>query len=156
MRGRGRSLGVGALVGGAALVLMLTLVPPATADGVPDSPSPAPPGLSEASGSGDAASTHHAVRTRPIGADPASRRTTTDPGGVAESPERTPDEDAASAARRLLDRRAECFETLDLGCLDAVAQPGSAIESADRLALSEARDGRRGAGDPVRSRDDRR
>ena len=34
-----------------------------------------------------------------------------------------------------------CFETLDLGCLDAVAQPGSPIESADRLALSEAREG---------------
>ena len=34
VRGRGRSVGVGALVGGGALVLMLTLVPPATAGDV--------------------------------------------------------------------------------------------------------------------------
>ena len=141
VRGRGRSLGVGALVGGAALVLMLTLVPPATADGVPDSPSPAPPGVSEASGSGDApsdASRSPQEDDRSGSGEPPDDE---DPGGVAESPEGTPDEDAASAARRLLDRRAECFEALDLGCLDAVAQPGSPIESADRLALSEAREG---------------
>jgi hypothetical protein len=141
LRGRGRSLGVGALVGGAALVLMLTLVPPATADGVPGAPMPSEPVSAEASGAGEAAS--NASGTPASNAEGASDAAPADAdqGGVAESTGSTPDEDAASAARRLLDRRAECFETLDLGCLDAVAQPGSPIESADRRALSEARDG---------------
>ena len=47
----------------------------------------------------------------------------------------------AIAARTLLERRAECFETLDLACLESVVQPGSAIEASDRLALSAAREG---------------
>ena len=50
-----------------------------------------------------------------------------DPAGRRPS---TPENAVRAAARRLLERRAECFETLDLGCLDAVVQPGSAIEAA--------------------------
>ena len=76
LRGRGRSLGVGALVGGAALVLMLTLVPPATADGVPGAPMPSEPVSAEASGAGEAAATHPAVPHRTPRAPPTQRRRT--------------------------------------------------------------------------------
>ncbi len=141
VRGRGRSLGVGALVGGAALVLMLTLVPPATAGDVAGAPMPSDPASTEVGGSGDATADASGGLARDDGSGSDAPPGDGNPGGVAESPESPPVEDAASAARRLLDRRAECFETLDLGCLDAVAQPGSPIESADRRALTEARDG---------------
>jgi hypothetical protein len=120
---------------------MLTLVPPATADDVPDAPAPSDPVASEASGSGEAASDPSGSLSRDDGSGSGAAPADEDPGEVAERPASLPDEDAASAARRLLDRRAECFETLDLGCLDAIAQPGSPIESADRRALSDAREG---------------
>lgn len=126
LRGRGRSLAFGGLVGGAMLVVLLTLVPPATAEGgpppvAPDAASPEPttpppaPGAEVGTGPG------------PDGRDPDQSTST--------------DADPVTAARSLIERRAECFETLDLACLESVAQPGSAIEASDRLALSAARDG---------------
>ena len=128
IRARSRTLTVGGLIGGGALVLMLTLVPPATADDVPgrtDDP--------------DAAAGESA--TRRVVSEPLD-----DEPGNAEADEAvgSPDiagDDAAAAARSLLELRAACFATLDLECLDTVVQPGSAIESADRAKMLAARDG---------------
>ena len=98
------------------------------------------PASSEASGSGERRSDASGSVARDDGSGSDAAPADEDPGRSPSVREHA-DEDAASAARRLLDRRAECFETLDLRCLDAVAQPGSPIETADRRALSEARDG---------------
>ncbi len=137
-RGRGRSLVFGGLIGGAALVAMLTLVPPATAEDVP-APATSPSSSarrestpSDGSGPGAAAS------DAPV--ELAEGRARAEQPAAEEEAVLT-DEDPIAAARRLLQHRAECFETLDLGCLEAVAQPGSPIEASDRLALSTARDG---------------
>ena len=124
LRGRGRSLAFGGLVGGGMLVVLLTLVPPATADG--RSPAVAP--------------------AEPMAATPppsAGAEAGTAPGsGVGEEDQSaSTDDDPVTAARRLLERRAECFETLDLACLESVVQPGSAVEASDRLALAAAREG---------------
>jgi len=51
------------------------------------------------------------------------------------------DADPVAAAAALLERRAECFQALDLACLDEVVQPGSVAESEDRAALTAAREG---------------
>lgn len=125
IRARRGALTVGALVGGGALVLLLTLLPPATADdahpadgaepsasAVPASEAPAPAG----------------------GATPP----TSPPAAGLDS---AGDDDPAAAARELLERRAECFATLDLACLDEVLQSGSAIETTDRAAMLAVRDG---------------
>ncbi len=149
MRARRRALTVGGLVGGGALVLMLTLVPPATATDAPqtaqrdrwqttdsastmgtngaDSASTAP--MTDSSG-GDGAG-----ELNP--ADEAPRQDEPDGGGAA-------GDDPVAATRWLLERRANCFETLDLGCLDEVLQPASAIEAQDRAAMLAARDGASG------------
>lgn len=141
LRDRGRSMTVGGLVGGAALVSMLTLVPPATAE------------VDEASGDGPAVG---ATADDDATADPGSQGTA--PAGEETAPATGADpedggagpegggagpvaEDPVAAARELLERRADCFASLDLGCLAMVDQPGSAIETADRRALVAARDG---------------
>ncbi|KRC62606.1 hypothetical protein ASE14_01900 [Agromyces sp. Root81] len=123
VRLRRPALLVAGLVGGGALALLLTLVPPATAgddraaggehvggtDGVP-----VPPPESEA-----------------IDADEAS-----DVGPTA-----GPEDDVVAAAQQLLTRREACFDALDLACLADVLQPGSALETADASAMTVARDG---------------
>jgi hypothetical protein len=135
IRARGRALTVGGLIGGGALVLMLTLVPPATATDQPgrdddaDAVTQAPAG-----GAGDGAA----------GAGPPSVEAEAETEAKADEAGGTPaiaGDDAAAAARSLLELRIECFATLDLECLDAVVQPGSAIESTDRARLLAARDG---------------
>jgi len=118
---------VGGLIGGGALVLMLTLVPPATADDVPG-PTRDPDAAAESA-------TEHAESASPDG-EPGHAEAD-EPVGAAG----ITGDDAAAAARSLLERRAECFATLDLECLDTVVQPGSAIESADRATMLAARDG---------------
>lgn len=146
LRARRRALTVGGLIGGGALVLMLSLVPPATATVAPE------PMQDDASQTTDAASTSGAD-----GADPAASAAATASGG-GEADQATPSEEApgpaapdaagegpVAATRWLLERRAECFATLDLGCLDEVLQPASAIEAQDRAALLAARDGAAGA-----------
>ncbi|HET6673391.1 MAG TPA: hypothetical protein VFG92_08435 [Agromyces sp.] len=148
LRSRRRALTVGGLVGGGALVLMLTLVPPATATDAPETPK------------GDALATDAASTSGANGADPAGNAPATGSGGddgadQAAPTEVAPNPDAADAAdpagddpvaatRWLLERRAECFENLDLGCLDEVLQPASAIEAQDRAAMLAARDGAAG------------
>lgn len=134
LRARGRSVTVGALVGGAALVSMLTLVPPATAEveeASGDRPAMGATADDGATGHPDPPGSAPAVEEGPpaIGADP-------DGGGAGQVAD-----DPAAAARELLERRADCFAALDLECLATVDQPGSPIETADRRALVAARDG---------------
>lgn len=136
IRARSRVLTVGGLIGGGALVLMLTLVPPATATDQPDridnvdAVRHPPPGEAE--------------DVSP-GADPPVE--TEAEAGIranADQADGTPmvaGDDAAGAARSLLERRVECFAMLDLECLETVLQPGSAIESTDRTRMLAARDG---------------
>lgn len=128
IRSRSRSLTVGSLVGGGALVLMLTLVPPATADDEPDR-----------TGLPDAEAPSSSAEHEPIASTSGDPRSA-EIDEVTEAHGITGD-DAAAAARLLLERRAECFATLDLDCLESVVQPGSTIEAADRAALIAARDG---------------
>lgn len=135
LRLRGRAVTVGALVGGAALVSMLTLVPPATAEG---------DGAADASAPAESATAAGAAGDEPAGAAPAASQvpeSTSDAPPSADAGGTPASDDPVVAARDLLDQRAACFAALDLGCLDAVVQPGSAIEASDRAALAEARDG---------------
>ena len=119
---------VGGLVCGGALVLLLTMVPPTPPDAHGDEASAA----ESASGVGVAATEAGLGESlAPVDVKDAVEADT----GVAA------DADPVEAAGWLLERRATCFETLDLGCLDAVDQPGSAIETADRDAIALARVG---------------
>ncbi|RXZ67613.1 protein kinase [Agromyces albus] len=132
LAGRGRTLLFGGLMSAGALVLMLTLVPPATAGGArsggpalatlpPESTSPAAAGAEVSS-------------TAPPSPTTAAR-------GDSEGGAAVLADDAISATAELLELRSSCFATLDLSCLDAVVQPGSAIETDDRAAMVAAREG---------------
>lgn len=120
MQARRGALTVGGLVGGAALVLLLTLVPPAPTD---DSRVAAAEGAS--------------AGVAPVAEATSAADAATDPA----VPQSVGDEDPATAARALLERRAACFAALDLACLDAVLQPGSPIEATDRALMLAVRDG---------------
>lgn len=128
IRERSRALSVGGLIGGGALVLMLTLVPPATATN-----GPGPSDATEA-----AAGSPVTERVDAVPPDEGVPELDVEAPSVAPA---IAGDDAAAAVRSLLERRAECFDTLDLDCLDDVTQPGSAIQSADRAAITAARDG---------------
>ena len=128
LAGRRRTVLVGGLIGGAALVLMLTLVPSEPIDqGSATEPGPtAPP-------------TDVAVPTPSPTPQPTAAGTeSTAPEIETES---EPDLDAAGAAAHLLELRASCLATLDQACLAEVAQPDSAIERADLDLLARARSG---------------
>jgi hypothetical protein len=139
IRTRGRVVTVGALLGGAALVTMLTLVPPAGAEG------------HRAEGSsGGSAGAAVVSEDRAVGAPAAevpAPEPSVSPMPAAAVPSATDDagasvdDDLEAAARDLLDRRAACFAVLDLDCLGTVVQPGSPIEASDRAALAAGRDG---------------
>ncbi|MFD4419907.1 hypothetical protein ACFWN7_00180 [Agromyces sp. NPDC058484] len=127
MRSKRRALMVGGLIGGGALVLMLTMVPPGTETEVRQS---LEPGASAITGP---ASPSEGGPQSAVGAPPPiADGVQTGAAG---------DDDPVAATRWLLERRSRCFETLDLGCLDAVVQPTSAIEAQDRAAMLAARDG---------------
>ena len=129
---RRRPLLFGGLIGGGALVMLLTLVPPATA-GVGA-------GSDRADGTTRDASTPTAAPT--ASSDDGTALADAVPVESA-APEITEDAsaDAASIAAELLELRESCFAALDLACLDQVVQPGSAIEAEDRAALIATRDG---------------
>ncbi|MEF3404871.1 hypothetical protein [Agromyces sp. CCNWLW203] len=128
MRRRRPALIVGALMGGGALVLLLTLVPPETSDAV--SSSATGPAVAPAPATGEAVTPD---------AEPVA--TTAPPDDP------TTGDDVVAAVQELLDRRAACFDELDLSCLETVVQPGSAAESDDVAAMAVARDG--GDGPPA-------
>ncbi|WP_173923969.1 hypothetical protein [Agromyces sp. Marseille-P2726] len=126
LRRRGRAAAVGTLLGGGALVLMLTLVPPATA------------GVERLPGADAApAATPSGEASQPSAPD------TSGPTAVTESIEPTVEvpDDPVVAARRLLEQREVCFATLDITCLQSVVQAGSSIEARDRASIQDARDG---------------
>ncbi|HKH09093.1 MAG TPA: hypothetical protein VKA62_09110 [Agromyces sp.] len=129
---RRRPLVFGGFIGGSALVMLLTLVPPATA-GV-------------GAGSDRAGSTTKDVNT-PTTAPKAAGDDTVPDDADAQVESAVPEilgdasADVASVAAGLLELRESCFAALDLACLDQVVQPGSAIEAEDRAALIAARDG---------------
>jgi eukaryotic-like serine/threonine-protein kinase len=125
IRARRQALTVGGLIGGGALVLMLTLVPPATAENAVTNQAEAPAVVPPTSAGGE---------------EPAPPDEDTEVGAGSATPELVGD-DPVAAARSLLERRTECFDALDFGCLDGVLQPGSAIEAEDRAAVLAAREG---------------
>ncbi|MGW9630960.1 hypothetical protein ACWGST_09660 [Agromyces sp. NPDC055520] len=141
VRRRRSSLLVAGLAGGGVLTLLLTMVPPAAAggDGV-DGPAGAGSGESSPGGRGGAAADPEATAGDAVAGDVAAGGAEAGdaaaaPGGPAA------DDDVVSAVQRLLERRQECFDALDLTCLSEVVQPGSALESADAAAMAAARDG---------------
>lgn len=110
---------VGACLAAASSVVLLTVVPPS---------SPAV----------DAASDSSSVVAEPSEA-PKPQQTSAGAGG-AEIAEVATD-DAVTALRGLLERRAECRAELSVSCLEAIEQPGSAILDADRRAIIAAQNG---------------
>ncbi|MFF2274153.1 hypothetical protein ACFVTX_17900 [Agromyces sp. NPDC058136] len=124
---RRRAVLVAALIGGAALVLMLTLVPPADPQAAPASGDSVQAGGAEleggAHGSPNAPGTATSAAPSP---EDASATTVADPVG---------------ASTALLELRDACLAALDAGCLEQVDQPGSAIERADLALLAGAREG---------------
>lgn len=128
LRRRRSALTVGSLIGGGALVLLLTLVPPGASDAV------------------SSRATEPAVaRTPDHGETKASDAESS--ATIAPPDDPTAGDDVVAAVHELLVRRAACFDELDLSCLATVVQPGSAAESDDVSAMAVARDG--GDGPPV-------
>lgn len=116
LRRRRPALVVGSLVGGGALVLFLTLVPPTTGDAV-----------SSDSGTGSA--------------PPVAGDSDREPPGNAPSDDAIAGDDVVAAVQALLARRDECFDQLDLACIEATVQPGSAAEADAVAAMGVVRDG---------------
>lgn len=137
LAGRRTALLVGGLVGGAALVLMLTLVPPAP----PADPGTAAERASGAGPAGEASPSPIETPPPPIPVDEeAAPSAAGNPQPKAEA-DAEADVDVVSATAQLLELRETCFATLDQACLAQVAQPQSAIERADLDRLAEARSG---------------
>ncbi|WP_394551916.1 hypothetical protein ACDF64_13695 [Agromyces sp. MMS24-JH15] len=150
MRRRRSVLLVGGLSGGAALVLLLTLVTPAPA-----------PGATSVADAARGPSSASQPASQPAGdaPDPSAVPSAGGPqGGAEDAPSAAgdgvredapaPEPDAGVTAADLLERRADCIARLDLECLDTVDQAGSAIAEADRRSVLEGRDGRAVAGHP--------
>ncbi|MRX42532.1 protein kinase [Agromyces kandeliae] len=141
--GRRRAvLATGGLVGAAALVLLLTAVPPAAeGDGDPGAAESAsvettarptaPSSIAPAGASIDAAATG--------GSDGGEAAGAGDPGGAGR--ERS---DPVEAAAALLEIREGCLAGRDLACVASYAQPGAPIEALDLATMA--------SGEPVASR----
>ena len=124
LRRRRPVLLVGSLMGGGALVLLLTLVPPG--------------------GSGAASTDARPAVSARIDAAPDAEppETTAPPEETTALPDdATAGDDVVVAVQALLARRAMCFDELDLACLEAVVQSGSAAEIDDVAAMGAARAG---------------
>ncbi|MDR5700144.1 serine/threonine-protein kinase [Agromyces aerolatus] len=152
LAGRRSVLLVGGLAGSGALVLALTLVPPGG-----ESTAVGSAGTTRTSGEGtdsDAGGSSGALEPKP---PPV---TAPAPGSADGAPEAVPETgvppaatavteaEAIAATVELLRERARCFDDLDAACLADVVQPGSGLESADRDALTTARDGNAPDGRP--------
>ncbi|QEO13046.1 hypothetical protein FLP10_00390 [Agromyces intestinalis] len=109
------------LIGGAALVLALTVVPP--------NGRAADSNANASDESTEAGSTVVGSEAHDLGASPT-------PG-----PKPVLRDDPAAAVAELLQDRAGCLADLDLACLETVDQPGSALVAADRDAILGAREG---------------
>lgn len=116
LRRRRPALVVASLIGGGALVLLLTLVPPKSVDAAPS---------------------ETGART----AAPVAETSDRDPATNPPSLDAVSGDDPVAAVQALLVQRAECFDRLDLACLESILQPGSAAEAAEVAAMGIARDG---------------
>ncbi|ANJ27078.1 hypothetical protein ATC03_10405 [Agromyces aureus] len=149
---RRRPVMVGALVGAAALVLLLTAVPSAGAGerGTADRPS-----VASAEGAGAAGAAAGAEfgsdgtdRAKTEAAETAGENTPGDDAsaeaaageGGAGNAKLVP-EDPIAAAQELLQVRGSCFDELDPACLASYVQAGSPLEEADWSRMLAARDG---------------
>ncbi|WP_400998377.1 hypothetical protein [Agromyces sp. GXQ0307] len=130
MRRRPAVLATGGFAGAAALVLLLTAVPPAAAGPevadrsvvAPTSPTSSTVAPSPEAGAGEAS---------PNDADPQPDGGATDGGAI------VPDHgDPIEAAATLLEIRAGCLAGRDLACIAAYAQPGAPIEARDLAAIA--------------------
>jgi hypothetical protein len=116
---------VGGLAGGAALVLALTLLPPAPeAPAVGEAGAPIPATAAGAIPGSDA----------DAGAEADAAAAASDRGGGVPAAE----DDPLAATAELLRIREGCLAALDAACLGDVLQPGSGLESADRAAVNAA------------------
>jgi hypothetical protein len=127
---------VGALAGAGALVLALTLVPPA--DEKPGRAAHAAPASTPPQSGETATETAAPASAEPESAAPQ-------PSAPESSAAESSAADAAAATADLLRRREECFAELGLVCLEQVLQPGSGIDAADRVALVAAQGGEPGS-----------
>lgn len=119
---RRSALVFGGLMGGAALVLVLTLVPPA-----------------ETPGTGDSSVVDGPVPTSSVHTDVVSRTeaaSSTEVGGNETSRVSSTETDAAVAAGELLRARGACLAELDAACLTGIVQEGSGLDVSDRAALA--------------------
>ncbi|HEY9366392.1 MAG TPA: hypothetical protein VIP55_07150 [Agromyces sp.] len=116
LRRRRPALVVGSLVGGGSLVLLLTLVPPKAGD----------------AGSSD---------TEDGAAAPVAEVSDREPAAPSPSNDAAAGDDVVAAVQALLARRDECFDQLDLACIESTVQPGSAAEADEVAAMGVARDG---------------
>lgn len=117
LRRRRGALVTGGFVGSAALVALLTAVPPSGA---------------ESDVEGDAvvvADAAEAASDQHPSPSPAA------PTGAEVDTSATIADDPVAAAAALLEIRTSCLASLDVACLAAVAQPGSPIEARDRAAI---------------------
>lgn len=121
LRRRRPALIVGSLVGGGALVLLLTLVPPQAGGAVSSNATP-----------------EAAVNTTEV-PEVVPSETAAAPDDATD--DATAGDDVVAAVQALLARRTECFDRLDLACLEAIVQPGSAAEAGEVAAMGVARDG---------------
>jgi hypothetical protein len=125
-RRRRPALVTGGFVGAAALVALLTAVPPSSAEG---------------RGEADDAAT---IQQRESEADGAGIEDPTDPSGAptpGDVPQAEPPpvpDDPVTAAAALLEVRQTCLAAGDLECVLAVAQPGSPIATRDRATIDAA------------------
>jgi hypothetical protein len=169
---RRAALVVGALVGAAALVLALTLVPPAdgergAAAGTPgtatvptgdvsDPSAPSAPGVT-APGSPTTTDEPAAEGEPKTSDEPAE----TGDGGIdAEAGVQAgavdSDAEAVAATVELLRRREECLADVALDCVGRVAQAGSAIEALDRATIRALQAGETPEAEPARRLDEAR
>ncbi|UOE45027.1 hypothetical protein [Agromyces larvae] len=131
IRRRRAPLTVAALIGGATLVLALTVVSPSggSSGAGSDTGAPATAGAPGGSAGADEAA---------AGPETTGERAG---GAAADSSLVVQGDDPAAAVAELLRVRAGCLADLDTACVEAVAQPGSALAAADRDAVLSARDG---------------
>lgn len=122
-RPRRPALLTGGFVGAAALVALLSAVPPSTADD---------------RGGSEPIVEHHARDAAPHGSEPGEARVPdrTAPGEQHRADGApTPSDDPVAAAAELLEIRETCLAAEDVDCVLAVDQPGSPIALRDREAI---------------------
>ncbi|MFF2369263.1 hypothetical protein [Agromyces sp. NPDC058110] len=152
--GRRRPLVVAALIGSAALVLLLTAVPSADGAGVGSTGGAGVPDAASVGSAPDEGDTDDASQSAHGSSEDSSHEADAkaapdgdgngDGDGADGAPGGAGPDDAVAAARELLLAREACFADLDPACLASYVQAGSPLADADWERVLAARDG--GAG----------